>query len=405
MKALSKTIPKTIWGPMRRRGVGVAVAVLLAGLAACAPVPVEKKAPLELTRVRFDALPGWTTDSQGAALAALQRSCRKGIPDTAATRAVGIAAADWRAPCAAATGIDTGDDGAARAYFERWFRPFRATGGNAPDGLITGYFEAELRGSRMRTGRYTTPIYRLPDDHVSADLAQFDPALKGKRIVGRVVDGRLRPYFTRGDIAAGALAGRGLELFWLDDPIDAFILHVQGSGRVILPDGAVAQIGYAGNNGRPYRSIGRELIARGALKPDAASWQEIRAWIAANPDKAATLLAVNRRFIFFREIAGDGPIGASGVALIPGRSLAVDPRFVPYGLPVWLETTWPNAPDKPLRRLMVAQDTGSAIRGPLRADFFWGYGPDALALAGRMKSRGRFVLLLPRAAAKRVAEG
>jgi membrane-bound lytic murein transglycosylase A len=199
------------------------------------------------------------------------------------------------------------------------------------------------------------------------------------------------------------LANSGMELLWVDDLIDAFVLHVQGSGRVILADGSVVRVGFAGHNGLGYRSIGRALIERGVLQPGGASWNDIRNWIEQNPDQAADLLAVNERFIFFRELTGDGPIGAAGVALTPGRSLAVDKRFVPYGLPIWLDTNWPNDLARPLRRLMVAQDTGAAIRGPIRGDFFWGYGPDALAFAGKMKSRGRYFLLLPRTAAARMA--
>ena len=246
------------------------------------------------------------------------------------------------------------------------------------------------------------PLYRLPDDHVTVDLSKFDPSLAGKHVVGRVNAGKLEPYFARGDIDKGVLQGRNQELLWVNDTIDAFVLHVQGSGRVVLPDGSAVRIGYAGNNGHPYRSIGRALIDRGALPEGGASWNDIRRWIDTHPDQVAELLAVNQRYIFFREITGDGPIGGAGVALTRGRSLAVDTRFIPYGVPMWLDTVWPNEPDRPLRRLMVAQDTGSAIRGPVRGDFFWGYGPDALAYAGRMKSEGTYYVLLPTAAAARL---
>ncbi len=295
--------------------------------------------------------------------------------------------------------MDSGDQDAARAFFERWFRPFRIAGGATESGLFTGYFEAELHGARQQGGPFTVPIFRLPDDHVTVDLSRFYPELAGKRIVGRVDAGVLRPYYARGDIDSGALSGQ--ELLWVDDAIDAFVLHVQGSGRVILPDGAVVRIGYAGSNGWPYRSIGRALIERGALRRGGVAWDDIRGWIDANQDRAMALLAVNRRYIFFREIEGDGPIGAAGVALTPGRSLAVDPRFIPFGAPVWLDTVWPNQPDRPLRRLMVAQDSGNAIKGVVRGDFFWGYGPKALAFAGRMKSPGRYFVLLPNTAAAR----
>jgi len=367
-------------------------------LSACTPALEPKPDRVIASPVGFDALPGWNADDQSVALAAFRRSCDKPAESRGPLK---ITRADWRAPCAAAQEVGAGDRDAAREFFERWFRPFSIAGGAKDSGLFTGYFEAELRGARRRGGRYTVPIYRLPDDRVTVDLSRFDPALTGKRIVGRVDAGALRPYYARADIAAGALSGREQELLWVDDAIDAFVLHVQGSGRVILPDGAVVRIGYAGSNGWPYRSIGRALIDRGALRPGNASWQDIRRWIDANPDQAKALLAVNRRYIFFREIDGDGPIGAAGVALTPGRSLAIDPRFMPFGAPVWLDTVWPNQPDKPLRRLMVAQDSGGAIHGVVRGDFFWGYGAKALASAGRMKSQGRYFVLLPKSAAAR----
>lgn len=380
-------------------------AVLALGLlvVACTKPPAPKPDTVVLTPVTFNLLPGWQADRQGEALVALRKSCRS--PKSGRIEAappVAIQAADWAGPCQAAQNLDIADDAAVRAFFEHWFRPYRVTNGDKTTGLITGYFEAELRGARQKDRRYSVPLYRLPDDHVTVDLSKFDPSLAGKRIVGRVEGGRLEPYYARGDIDGGALSGKVQELIWVDDAIDAFVLHVQGSGRVILPDGNVVRIGYAGNNGLPYRSIGRELIDRGALSADSASWGDIRRWIETNRDQAAALLAVNPRYIFFREVTGDGPIGAAGVALTPRRSLAVDPRFVPYGAPVWLDTNWPNALEKPLRRLMIAQDTGSAIRGPIRGDFFWGYGDEALSFAGRMKSQGAYFLLLPRAAVERM---
>ena len=293
-----------------------------------------------------------------------------------------------------------------RAFFERWFQVFRASNNDKADGLFTGYFEATLKGSRTPHPDYPTPLYRVPDNHVTVDLSKFDAALGRRRIVGRVENGNLKPYFDRAAIDKGALAGQ--ELLWVSDPIDAFILHVQGSGRVVLPDGDVARVGFAAHNGHAYQSIGRALIRRGDLKPGQASWPDIRAWMEDHPDKAAALLAVNKRYIFFRErvksnsgVEGDdGPIGAQGVALTPRRSLAVDRRFIPLGVPIWLDTTWPSS-DKPIRQLMIAQDTGSAIRGPVRGDYFWGHGDAALAQAGKMKSIGRYYILTPRATAAR----
>ncbi|MED5356794.1 MAG: MltA domain-containing protein, partial [Pseudomonadota bacterium] len=220
--------------------------------------------------------------------------------------------------------------------------------------------------------------------------------LRGRSVIGRVEGGRMLPYYRRADIQQGSIGHRAKVLAWVDDRIDAFLLHVQGSGRILLPDGDILRIGYAGNNGHGYVSIGRVLIKKGELSAGQAGWTQIRRWIEMNPQKTDALLAENPRYIFFREILGDGPIGAQGVALTPRRSLAVDRRYIPLGAPLWLDTVWPGGGNRPLRRLMVAQDTGSAIKGPIRGDFFWGYGQDALAEAGRMKSRGNYYLLLPK---------
>jgi membrane-bound lytic murein transglycosylase A len=375
-------------------------------LSACAPfVDVETRTDaLTLTPVAFENLPGWRDGRQGGALTALRRSCAK---STNAARPRqwpnDELPADTSRMCAAANALDVGLDNAAaqeqaRIFFETWFQAYRAANHDKTEGLFTGYFEAELKGSRTPGPNYPTPLYRLPDDHVTVDLADFDPSLTARRIVGKVEGGKLKPYFERAAIDSGALTGQ--EMFWVSNPIDAFILHVQGSGRIVLPDGSVARVGFAGHNGHAYRSIGRALIDRGVLKPGQASWPDIRAWIDANPNQARALFAVNQRYIFFRERSSsgapdEGPIGAQGVPLTPERSLAVDRRFIPLGVPIWLDTTWP-ATNQPLRRLMVAQDSGSAIRGPVRGDFFWGYGAAALAQAGRMKSRGEYYILIPR---------
>jgi membrane-bound lytic murein transglycosylase A len=386
--------------------------VVTTGLAACARSGDTGARPdaLALKPLEFIDLPGWRKGHQAGALVALRRSCAKSVKASRPSQWPNdVLPADTTKLCAAAQALGPLDDtdaknDQARAFFQTWFQAYRAANHDKTDGLFTGYFEAELKGSRTPHPDYPTALYGMPTDHVRVDLADFsdkpDPALKFQRIIGRVDKGKLKPYFDRAAIDAGALAGQ--ELFWVSDPIDAFILHVQGSGRIVLPDGLVARVGFAGHNGHAYRSIGRTLIVRGDLKPGQASWPDIRAWIDDNPDKARALLAVNRRYIFFRERpkgkggADEGPYGAQGVPLTPERSLAVDRRFIPLGTPIWLDTTWP-ATEKPLRRLMIAQDTGSAIRGPVRGDFFWGYGAKALAQAGRMKSRGVYYILIPRA--------
>lgn len=376
---------------------------------------------LRLEKVGFDALPGWAEDTLLDAAPALERSCRRITaldPDHAISfGSVSSTAMDWKASCQAVLDLIS-EDGAStasfRALLEQHFTPFAAVdraveqdaeAEKAPDtGLFTGYFEAELQGDRVESADFPYPIYGRPADHVTANLGSFDPDLKGKRIVGRVEDGRFVPYPNRETLESEHLPGKGLELYWARDPIDVFLLQVQGSGRVVLPDGSVGRIGFAAHNGQPYKSIGRVLIERGDLKAHQASWDGIRGWIEANPEKANALLWENPRFIFFREIDGEGPIGSEGLPLTPGRSLAVDRRYIAMGMPIWLDTNWPSEPDKPLRRLMVAQDTGGAIKGVVRGDFFWGYGSEALAYAGKMKSRGRYFLLLPNPVAEIVLQ-
>ncbi len=293
---------------------------------------------------------------------------------------------------------DSASTVAARAFFQEWFRPYKVSGLEGSEGLFTGYFEPELTGSRRRQNTLQVPVYRVPRDLVTVDLGQFDRKLKGRRIVGRVVGQNLMPYYKRGSIVDGALKGQGLELIWADDTIDLFLMHIQGSGRVSLRDGSVMRVGFAGHNGHLYRSIGRLLIQRGELNPGKASWSHIRQWIESHPREARALLSENPRYIFFRQMDGKGPIGAQGVELTPGRSLAVDRSYIPFGTPVWLSTQWPADPSRPLERLMVAQDTGAAIKGPVRGDFFWGHGEEALRLAGNMKSRGVYFVLLPKSA-------
>ncbi len=404
-----------------------AAALLLAGfLAACErEAPPEKPAeppraevelpPAEtpepqvlLEPVDFAALPGWAEDEVAAALPALTRSCARLLrqPDDrpvgppVASGGLAGTVADWRAPCAALQGFSPDDDAAVRAALEQHFRPFAVSNAGKREGLFTGYYEAELKAAADPAAPGATPLYRVPDDLVTVDLALFRADLRGEKIIGRVEDGRLVPYLTREEIDAGALNDRGLELAWAADPVDAFFLHVQGSGRVIFPDGRVKRVGFAGSNGHPFYAIGRALIDEGVVSRKNASMQKIRDWLRANPEKAQEMMQRNARYIFFREITGEGPIGAQGVALTPGRSLAVDSSLLPLGVPLYLDTTWP-ASDRPLRRLMVAQDVGSAIKGAVRGDFFWGSGEAALAEAGRMKQSGVYYLFLPRTVAER----
>jgi membrane-bound lytic murein transglycosylase A len=377
---------RALAGPARVLGAVLAVLVL----AACAaPAPPDT---LTLTPTTFDRLPGWRDDAHGGVMIAFRRSCAR---LSAASATAAAATGPWRDICGAAERVNAGDR-AARDFFENRFVPHLAANNGESEGLFTGYYEAELRGAPRRKGRYRIPIYARPADLVSVDLGRFRAEWKGQRLAGRVVDGRLVPFPTRAQIRKGALKDSGLELLWVDDPVDAFFLHVQGSGRVIMDEGPVVRLGYAATNGHPYVSIGKELIARGAISRQDMSMQSIRAWLRAHPGEGAALMATNPSFIFFRPLDGAGPIGAEGVPLTPGRSLAVDTRFVSFGVPVWLDTTDPLDPETPLRRLVIAQDTGGAIKGPVRGDLFWGFGAGAAERAGHMKQTGRYYLLLPK---------
>lgn len=335
----------------------------------------------------------WQDDSVSEAWTAFLQSC-----STLGGRSA------WRAVCNDARAMPAPDDASARAFFEQRFQPYQATQEDGKtDGLVTGYYEPLLKGDRQRSERARFPLYAAPDDLVTVELAGVYPELKNLRLRGRLVGNRLVPYPTRGEIEAAAAGGngngfKGTPLAWAEDPVELFFLQIQGSGRIELPDGSQLRVGYADQNGHPYQSIGKLLVERGELKLEQTSMQGIKAWGARHPDKLPQLLASNPSFVFFRELPNDlpGPLGALGVPLTGGRSIAVDPRFIPLGAPVFLATTQPNSP-LPLNRLVLAQDAGSAIRGGVRADLFWGFGSEAGERAGRMKQRGRMWVLLPKA--------
>ena len=378
-------------------GIAAALAALMLAAAGCAPEEERGDLPA-LNPVSFADLPGWALDRHAAALTALRRSCAKPMRyPTQTTRAEERFGRleDWRSVCAAADRIPPGDDIAARGFFEQNFRPYRVVGKDGDSGLITGYYEPELAGARQPSGAHPVPLYTRPADLVTVSLSDFGDEFGDERLAGRVEDGRLKPYHSRARIVDGALDGQGLELLWVADPIEAFFLQIQGSGRVRLPDGEIVRLGYSATNGRPYTAIGRVLVAEGALALENVSLQSIRAWLRANPDRLREILDRNQSYVFFQERGGEGPIGTQGVALTPGRSLAIDRRFLPLGVPLWIDTPDPLEPENPLRRLVVAQDTGGAIRGAVRGDLFWGAGADAEERAGRMRSLGRYYVLLP----------
>lgn len=321
-------------------------------LAVCAMMAVPAHAQV----LGFESLDGWADDDHQAALSTFLATCDA------------IKGPDWQSLCAVAKD-STASAASARAFFELFFLPVQI---GDPPALFTGYYEPELAGSPVRTPRFATPIYRRPPE---------------------LVDGQV--FHSRAVIEGGALRGRGLEIAWLDDPVEAFFLQIQGSGRIVMPDGTVLRVGYAGRNGHAYQSVGQEMVRQGLRTIDQVSAQDIKAYVRANPAAGAAMLNINPSYVFFRALetlpADHGPIGAMGRSITPMRSIAVDPAFTLLGAPVWVEKDGAS----PIRRLMIAQDTGGAIKGAQRADIYFGTGVDAGEVAGVTKDGGRMVVLLP----------
>jgi membrane-bound lytic murein transglycosylase A len=391
----------------RVQGLLLALAVTLPG--ACAMQPQQPAGPpaLTLTPVAFDTLPGWTTEQVAQAMPAFDLSCQKlalspqdqSLGGSGDAARLGGQAGQWAAVCAAARALPLGDEAAARQFLQSRLQAYAVSDNGNPVGLYTGYYEPAVAGARTRGGVYQTPIYSRPPDLIQVDLGAFSDDLKGRSVTGRVSDGALVPYYDRAEIEQGALRSKRVELLFLADPVDAFFLQIQGSGRVSLPGGQVVRVSYAGQNGRPYVPIGRVLLNRGQIPADQVSMQSIRAWLNAHPSEAAGVMDENPSYVFFRELTNidpnEGPPGAEGVPLTPGRSIAVDRNFIPLGAPVWIDTTDPLDGSK-LQRLMVAQDLGGAIRGPVRADLFFGWDPQAAERAGKMRQKGQEYVLLPK---------
>lgn len=360
------------------------------------PVPPKVEATARYDRVDFATLPATTDGDWLAAWPAFLQSCRALNRRDA-----------WREVCAQTLAVDARSATAIRQFFGTYFDAYRIVERRLQDGketeirtagLVTGYYEPLLRGSRVRSEKYRVPLYRVPDDLLIVDLASVYPELSKLRLRGKLQGRRVVPYPSRGEITdANPLAGS--ELVWVDDPIEAFFLQVQGSGRVQFENGEMVRVGYGDQNGHPYRSIGRWLVEQGELTLDQASMQGIKSWTERNPARLKELLDRNPSYVFFRELPlGDpqaGPVGALGVALTPGYSLAADTRFVPPGAPLVLATTEPTT-GAALTRPMLVQDTGGAITGPLRFDFFWGYGAEAGGRAGRQRTEGNAWVLAPK---------
>ena len=351
-------------------------------MSACATRPPGIGNPVD-----WSSLDSWNADSQSDAWAGFLRSCQK------------LAREQWHEVCALAENSGNLSDAEVREFFESNFevRPVYAQGGETL-GLITGYYEPLLQGSWDRTEEYRYPLYSVPQDLLVVDLGGVYPQLKGLRLRGKLVGNKVVPYYDRAQLDDDQALLEGTEILWVNSPVDLFFLHVQGSGLVQFADGSITAVGYAEQNGHPYQSIGRVLVSMGELDKENVTLFTIREWLKSNPDRLNEVLSKNPSYVFFelRDARADGPKGALNVALTPRRSIAVDRNVIPLGAPVWLQTTLPDEAQSPLNRLMLAQDTGGAIKGHVRADVFWGRGFEAERMAGLMKQPGELFVLLPR---------
>lgn len=350
------------------------------------PAKPEPPAPPALVPVAWREVEGWLEDDPSLALNAFLKSC-----EPLRLRP------QWQGACQEAATLNPLSAPEVRAFFERRFVPHQLRKPDEdPVGLATGYYVPDLRGSRQPAPGYAWPLYRRPADLLVVDLREVYPELGSYRLRGRLEEQRVRPYWDRAAIEGDGRPLAGQELCWVDDPVELFFLQIQGSGRILFEDGSRVMVNYAEQNGHPYRSVSKWLIDHGIMQREKMSMQNIKSWARENPAQVNDLLNTNPSYVFFRELPGDAdsPPGALGVPLTSGRSVAVDPRYTPLGAPVFVATSWPNS-DQPLYRLMMAQDTGGAIKGPVRADFFWGFGDTAGAQAGRMKQPLKMWVLLP----------
>ena len=358
------------------------IVVLTLVLSACATRPPGIGNPVEWSK-----LENWTSDNQSEMWQGFLKSCRK------------LSHEQWQEVCHLANNRQDLNDIEVREFFESHFevRPVYAEDGES-QGLITGYYEPLLKGSWQRSEVFRYPLYGVPKDLLIVDLGEIYPELKSMRLRGKLDGNRVVPYYDRAQLNDNEDLLQGTEILWVDSLVDVFFLHIQGSGRVQLTDGSTAAVGYAEQNGHPYQSIGKVLIEMGELERDQVTLFTIKDWLKSNPNRLNEVLSRNPSYIFFelRDGQADGPLGSLNVALTPRRSIAVDRSVIPLGAPVWLQTTLPDEQQSPLNTLMLAQDTGGAIKGHVRADVFWGRGDEAEKLAGLMKQQGKLFVLLPR---------
>ena len=358
---------------------------------------------LHLKTITFNQLPGWKNANTLKSLQAFNISCKtflKKQPDApVGSPYIPLTAKSWHPPCRAALLIDSTSNKQAKAFFEQWFVPVEFFYHNPVQGLFTGYYLPLVHGSLTKTDHYHTPIYRTPDDMITINLGLFDPALANRQFFGRLKGGTILPYYTREEINQGAISKSASVLAWVNSPIDRLFLEIEGSGFIELTDGSRMALGYASQNGASYTAVGRVLIQQGVMTKDKMSMQGIRHYLESHPDQIDSVINQNKSFVFFEKLSDDLAVGVQEIPLTPGYSLAVDRRWVPIGVPIWLNTTRPayqKNQQKKLQRLMIAQDTGGAIRGMVRGDVFWGAGDKAADIAGKMNNTGYYWVLLPK---------
>jgi len=366
---------------------------------------VQEEKPIKLRQAGFEELPGWQEADLQKSFQAFQKSCkvflRQNPENTVGSNHINLKVKNWHPACEVAKDLNPKHNAQLKQFFETWFVPFQFIDAHPIEGLFTGYYSPLLKGSLKKSDKYPVPLYSLPSNLIKANLGDFSKDLKHWRIYGRIKGNNLIPYYTRKEINQGAIKKYSKVIVWLDSRVDRQFLEIQGSGIVELENGKRIYLGYSGQNGAKYTSLAQVLIDKGKMTHDNASMQAIRRYIEENPHEKDPILNQNESFVFFHKQKVNAAFGSQCVPLTAGVSLAVDPRWVPYGVPLWLNTTRPghhSDEEKPMQRLMIAQDTGGAIRGPVRGDVYWGAGKEATFIAGHMKNKGYYWLLLPRTA-------
>lgn len=354
--------------------------------------------------INFNQLPGWESTNLSKSLLTFQTSCRAFVKQNpehdVGTDHIELRVKDWHPACIAALKINSITENIAKLFFQEWFLPVEFYKQDTGPGLFTGYYLPAIKGSKTKTEQFNVPLYETPDDLITSDLGMFFNDLKNRRLVGRLVNRKIVPYYTRAQINNGAIKDKAMILAWIKSPIDRLFLEIQGSGVIELQNGERLFVGYDAQNGMPYTAIAAVLIRKGVMTRDNASMQAIKRYLTEHPKQMHSVINENKSFVFFRKMTQGVALGSQGVSLTPGYSLAIDKQWIPMGAPLWLNTTRPDSKNpelnKPMQRLMIAQDTGGAIRGKIRGDVFWGGGERATQIAGHMKNAGNYWLLLPK---------